>query len=320
MTNSRNKIRQVNREELIANIALEGDAWPRDFARGRRKLYTLSLERLRPSIRIAHRSKGLLNIPERIILDHELVLILSGTGDLRFDSASIPFKPNDLFFIPPFGRHAFASCGVEVEHIAIHFDLAAQVPSCALDLRRCAPYEVRLAHGARVPRRTVVGPGDSIRSWLRGIVTSFALGAPLPRLQADVLLLNVLTGLIQARPNAEGPANDLTRRIRIDRALRFLEKNLSRHLVPSDLAEAAGMSTSHFNRLFRRWTGLPPGEYILRRRVEEARKLLGNVDLSIKEIAALCGFDDPYHFSRAFRRIDGLPPTHFRQALLAGRP
>ena len=89
--------------------------------------------------------------------------------------------------------------------------------------------------------------------------------------------------------------------------------------MPADLARAAGLSPSHFTRLFRLWTGLPPGEYLLRKRVEQACKLLGDPTLSIKEVAARSGFDDPYYFSKVFRRVDGLTPTLFREALLAGR-
>jgi transcriptional regulator GlxA family with amidase domain len=70
--------------------------------------------------------------------------------------------------------------------------------------------------------------------------------------------------------------------------------------------------------LFREHTGQTPMQYLRRVRIERARLMLGNVDLSIKEIAGRCGFDDPYHFSRVFHQVDGLPPTLYREALLAG--
>lgn len=287
---------------------------------GRRKVYMLPLEKLRPSIRIAHRPKSALNVPERIILDHELVLILAGSGTLSFGSNAVVFKAHDLFFIPPFERHTFVSAPGSGEHIAVHFDLAAQFPAFATRLPRRLPYQVQFAHGLSLPRHSVLRPGDPVRSWLNNIVTLFACGEPLARLQADALLLNVLARLFKGQAAAAPKAIDSALHVRITQALDFLEANLARRLTPADLACAAGLSSSHFSRVFRRWTGFPPGEYVLRRRVEEARKLLGNVRLSIKEVAARSGFADPYYFSKVFRRIDGLPPTHFRQALLIGHP
>ena len=183
---------------------------------------------------------------------------------------------------------------------------------------------MRVAHGLTLPRHTVARPGDPAGRWLAEVVTHFGRGEPSARLRAEALLFNVLAVLFDAaRPAGTAPAGDSSvnhaARARIDRALHHLERGLAGHLTPADLARAAGLSASHFTRLFRRWMGLPPGEYILRRRVEHARKLLGDVTLSIKEIAARSGFDDPYYFSKVFRRIDGLPPTLFREALLAGR-
>ena len=61
-------------------------------------------------------------------------------------------------------------------------------------------------------------------------------------------------------------------------------------------------------------------EYLRRVRVQQARVLLEDVDLSIKEIARRVGFEDPFHFSKVFHRIDGLPPSLYREALLAGAP
>ena len=310
----------------LPDVAVDG----RGLVAGRlaaRRVDALPLEKLRPVIRIAHRRVGALDIPERLILDHELVLILSGRGQLRFTAPArdvIPFAAGSLLFIPPYARHDFLSDPGEGEHVAVHFDLAPNFPPFASNVQRRAPYEVRLVHGLTLPRHTRTRPGDAANRALTGIVTHFARGEPPARLRAEALLFNVLATLFDAAPDAGEPAaSDATinhvARVRIDRALAWLDRHLAGRVTPVDLARAAGLSASHFNRLFRRWTGRSPGEFVLHRRVEHARKLLGDVGLSIKEVAARSGFDDPYYFSKVFRRIDGLPPTHFREALLAGR-
>ncbi len=288
-----------------------------------RKVYTLPLEKLRPSIRIAHRLAGVLNIPRRIILDHELVLILAGKGTLDIKSEASSFAAGDLLFIPPFTPHSF-TCREKIEHVAVHFDLAAQFPPFAANLARRPAYKVRLAQGLILPQLYKTQPTDSIRSWLLGLVPLFTQGDPLSRLRAEALLLNVLTTLLQSagakngKPKGDESINH-TLYARIERAVDYIETHFAESIKPTDLARAAGMSVSHFNRLFHRWAAQSPGQFVLNRRVQEARKLLGDVNLSVKEVAVRCGFEDPYYFSKVFRRIDGLPPSHFREAQLAGR-
>ncbi len=87
----------------------------------------MPLGRVHPQIRIAHENCGPLNIGERIIFDHEFVLITRGEGELVADGNSIDFRAGDLLFIPPFVPHSFTS-KISVTHIAVHFDFAESVP------------------------------------------------------------------------------------------------------------------------------------------------------------------------------------------------
>jgi transcriptional regulator GlxA family with amidase domain len=143
-----------------------------------------------------------------------------------------------------------------------------------------------------------------------------ALAASAHLLRAIVLLLEHErggAGRRQETPHAGATAD----RIRIQRALGFLDERLAKKVSALDLAHAADTSASHFNRIFRQWSGTSPMEYLRHRRIEEARRLLADEELSIKQIAARTGFDDPFHFSRVFRRVDGLSPSQFRAAVLA---
>ena len=83
------------------------------------------------------------------------------------------------------------------------------------------------------------------------------------------------------------------------------------------LAEAAGFSRHHFSRRFAAERGMPPGQYIATRRMEEAARLLRSTKLTVREVSRACGFADPNHFSKAFRRWHGQAPLAFR---IAGQP
>ena len=81
-------------------------------------------------------------------------------------------------------------------------------------------------------------------------------------------------------------------------------------------AELCGISESSFYLCFKRWAGCSPIEYRNEIRINAAKSLLLNSTLTIHEIAAKSGFDDPYYFSRLFKKKTGAAPRDFRGAKL----
>ncbi|TVR53144.1 MAG: AraC family transcriptional regulator [Puniceicoccaceae bacterium] len=100
--------------------------------------------------------------------------------------------------------------------------------------------------------------------------------------------------------------------------LAHIERHLGDPLPVPDLAERAGLSVSRFQALFRVATGLPPGEYVLRRRIERAGELLVCTDRSITAIAFSLGFASSQYFATAFRRYTGRSPREHRREKSAG--
>ena len=81
---------------------------------------------------------------------------------------------------------------------------------------------------------------------------------------------------------------------------------------------AFGVAPATLRRQFLKATGMRPVEFLNQKRVENAKSLLGaNKNLPVKELASLCGFDDPYYFSRVFKKVTGMSPTAWKNELLA---
>jgi transcriptional regulator GlxA family with amidase domain len=92
-----------------------------------------------------------------------------------------------------------------------------------------------------------------------------------------------------------------------------METALDQEVPVSAFAAAVNLSASRLAYLFRRETGLPPGRYLHRLRMERARDLLERTFLTVTEVMAYVGANDPSHFSRDFRRYHGVPPTALRK-------
>jgi AraC family transcriptional regulator len=82
-----------------------------------------------------------------------------------------------------------------------------------------------------------------------------------------------------------------------------------------DLAAIADLSAKHFARAFRQSTGMPPHRWLIERRIDHAKSLLGEDNLNLAEIALACGFADQSHFTAAFRKSVNTTPAIFRREL-----
>jgi AraC family transcriptional regulator len=104
-------------------------------------------------------------------------------------------------------------------------------------------------------------------------------------------------------------------RLRLNRALDYIQAHLDGEIHLVDLAGAVGLSPFHFAKLFKQSTGSTPHQYVLQRRLERATELLRSTELSLSEVALECGFADQSHFANLFRRFMGVTASQFRARL-----
>jgi AraC family transcriptional regulator len=99
------------------------------------------------------------------------------------------------------------------------------------------------------------------------------------------------------------------------RVLDYVAAHYGQPLTLETLAAQAGLSPSHFSRLFKATIGKSPMQFVTGYRVDQARKQLADTARPISAIALDCGFSDQAHFSRVFRRAEGVTPSAYRQSL-----
>jgi AraC-like DNA-binding protein len=89
-------------------------------------------------------------------------------------------------------------------------------------------------------------------------------------------------------------------------------RHLDEPLQVATLAAQANISASHFFALFKRQTGCAPIDCFIRLRMQHACRLLDETVLSVKEVAATLGYDDPFYFSRIFKSVNRVAPSEYR--------
>jgi AraC family transcriptional regulator len=92
----------------------------------------------------------------------------------------------------------------------------------------------------------------------------------------------------------------------------YINDHLDRDLGLAELAKIVQMSPHYFTRLFKQSTGLTPHQYVIHRRVERAKELLLNGELTIAEVAYSVGFANQSHLNRHLKRLLGVTPRYIR--------
>ncbi|MFH0922065.1 MAG: helix-turn-helix domain-containing protein [Fibrobacterota bacterium] len=246
----------------------------------------------------------------------ELVIVREGRGVHLEGNEQYPIVAGDAFVIHEREQHGYA----DVSGLAITNILFDPVPLGfpAHDMRGMAGYQalfalepsLRQRHGLRSPLRmaprdllTAVVLKDHIRKELTDKAEGF-------RAMAAALFSQLV--LFLSRNYGKGKETDAVSLLRLGSALCLLEDRYAERVRLCDLAHAAGMSQSSFQRAFRRALDCSPIDYLIRYRVRKAAELLRDPALRITEIGFKSGFEDSNYFSRQFKAVMGMSPRRYR--------
>ncbi|MDN3558260.1 helix-turn-helix domain-containing protein [Halomonas maura] len=120
-----------------------------------------------------------------------------------------------------------------------------------------------------------------------------------------------------ARLHYEAPS---TQEAKLQQALEFIDHHLDGRFSQADVAASCGLSVFQLSRLFKRSTGCTFQDYLLKRRLEEAVRLLANPTVTITDICFAVGFRDLSYFTRTFHRQMGQSPSAYRCSLTDKTP
>ena len=129
-------------------------------------------------------------------------------------------------------------------------------------------------------------------------------------------ILSAVFSLLQQKTVQQSrlkPSRKTTTDENISRLTAYLDQHYREKLRIRDLAKQFYMSEGHLSRQFKKKTGFTINDYIVSKRMGEAQRLLLFDRQSIKEIAALCGYEDVQYFYQVFRKTANCTPVEFRE-------
>ncbi|MEV6281182.1 helix-turn-helix domain-containing protein [Kribbella sp. NPDC051770] len=130
--------------------------------------------------------------------------------------------------------------------------------------------------------------------------------------QGELLALNALEAALLWADTQNPKASPIDDRLL--RAIELVDRDLKADLGVPRLARAANLSPSRFAHLFRAQLAVTPQQFVERRRIEAARRLLELTTRTVQSVAAEVGFTNPLYFATRFRHHTGVTPTAYRKS------
>lgn len=226
----------------------------------------------------------------RVLGLHALCAVAGGAGALRLrDGREYALHTGDAWWLTPeLAANYGAAPGTRWSHVALVF---------------AGPLADALAARLGAGRLVAGGAGPAVEEAFRRLLPLLGRTGPAAAAARAAALLSALS-----RFGADAADGDP----RLAAAVSILVRHPAGALDAAALARRVGLGPSQLRRLFAARYGCAPSAWLLRLRLERARELLAATDLPVAEVAATCGFADPFWFSRVFRRETGVAPQAWR--------
>jgi AraC family transcriptional regulator len=157
---------------------------------------------------------------------------------------------------------------------------------------------------------------DQLRLLLTEMDREMTSGWQMGSLYGDLMAMSLSIALVKKYnqlADLPAPLKGGLSRSNLRNVMAYIEANLERDLRLEELAALAGISVFHFARSFRESFGQAPHQYIVHRRIQQAKLLLARPEWSMAQIASAVGLTSASRFAKIFRAVTGASPTEWRR-------
>lgn len=235
----------------------------------------------------------------RVLREYSLMYLTQGAGAFRVKgSKPVPVTAGDILLIRPGVWHDYAPSP----------ETGWQEYWTMFNGRRA---ETLMAQLKLPPRRPVMhyGLDESLRHSFTQMLDVAAKAPPFSDIIHSGLMLQLAASIL-SRIQLLRDQGDREESF-VQQAKQRMAGSQGQSMDMRELAQNLGISYSHFRRVFKASTGIPPQHYLLDLRINQAKQLIEEGGSKLSEIARTLGFDDPFYFSRLFKQKTGVSPSQW---------
>lgn len=237
----------------------------------------------------------------------EFVYVAKGRQYYRVDGVEYAVEGGEIFFTHAGEIHDSSS---RPEEKALFYYLIVDIPALCCGFLGCGSEGEAIAQALSGMKRRVFKARPDTRRLLDGMLACAFSDPPFRATMFRNLISNFLLGAIEceqkgggAKPATMGPALD------------HIEQYIEEELTLAALAALVHLSVPRFKSSFRRQAGIPPREYVLRKKVDRAKALLAEPSASITEVAYRLQFSSSQYFATVFKRYAYVTPREYRESI-----
>ena len=231
--------------------------------------------------------------------DYQLIYIKKGCGKFKIDGTTTILSQGDLVIYHPFEPQFYTYYSDNVEHESYWIHFAGKSVE-------------KLLRSANLWDKTIykIGNNSEICELILKMVKEFQLENKNYDVFNTGYFLQVIAILSRLTEQSENTVYKNLRRLEV--VLDDMHNNFQNNKNVDDYAKMCYLSTSRFTHMFKECFGMSPIAYRKQIRVKQAKQLLKNTSLSVREISEIVGFGDSLYFSRIFKNSTGYSPNEYR--------
>ncbi|WP_411345269.1 AraC family transcriptional regulator [Paenibacillus sp. WLX1005] len=255
------------------------------------------------------RKTGDFHLPQQYASSHTLLVIAEGEGILTREQERLRVQGQSVHWFVPGSTLGLRSSGRKGMSVyLLRFDCYVEREQ-ELELLGLSAYTAMPAFEPEYENYDHSGYPVS-GSWLlpmcQSIHEQWLSGEHGSRTRAVSLFLQLLCDLREQENVPEGDAG-----VQLQRTRAYIEQHYREPLTLEQLAEMAGLSRNYYVSLFKKHYGESVIHYMTRLRMEQARRLMANPELRLRDIAHEVGYNDEFYFSRKFKQETGITPSAY---------
>lgn len=233
---------------------------------------------------------------------HKLIYISGGRGSIIISGKKYPIKEGTLLYLADIKGSYTMKLEEPIHLLSVLFTYAKVE-------RQEGNWNISES-GYKLPLQPIQELQDfyGVEEWFKKLTFSWKEKLPGYEFITKTYLQELLYAIVLNKKNKE---KNYGNSLKVERVIAYMQENKYQKLTLKELSDFMNLSAYYLSKIFKESTGYSIIDYFNKMKIDEAKAMLAEGNIKIKEIAKKLGFSDEFYFSRIFKKTEGVSPSEF---------